>query len=285
MSVQVMTQVWKSSLPTAEKMVLLVIADHAADDGSNAWPGIATIARKASMSERTVQRHLRTLEEQGLIAVESQAGGTKTTRNDRRPNRYDINLRALHGVTNRADDEQHGVTTETPRGDKQSSTGCQMEHHGVTTVSPYPSLEPSIDPSLEPSLTLISDMTSESIEVALVEIIPDDDFSHFWAMYPRRTQKSNAVKRWANMPRKDRFAALKALSVQIERWRVQRTEQQYIPHPATWLYQRRWEDEIVVEKPENLSRAARTIQEMMKDANDRRPEDRGLPRRAVSGLD
>lgn len=270
MSIRVMTFVWDARLPTAEKIVLLVIADHANDDGSNAWPSIATIARKASMSERSVQRHIKSLEQAGVLRVEQQGGGTAKMRSDRRPNRYDVVLDAIHGVTDATSTEVDGVTDETSRGDNDASTGCQTEHHGVTRVSPNPSLEPSVEPSLE---TLSS----------------DDDFNRFWAQYPRKVQKRTAALRWKNMTKRDRLAALVGIEQHVERWRSKGTEERFIPHPATWLYGRRWEDELesdwTPDPQPNLSRAAQTITEMIRHATDRSTTDRGLPRGPITGLD
>ena len=44
----------------------------------------------------------------------------------------------------------------------------------------------------------------------------------------------------------------------IRFWRHNKTEKQFIPHPSTWLNQRRWEDEIELPK---------TIQEKSTDIN------------------
>jgi len=43
MSIRLMSDVWRTDLPTVEKMVLLVIADHANDEGTQAYPSQATI--------------------------------------------------------------------------------------------------------------------------------------------------------------------------------------------------------------------------------------------------
>jgi DNA-binding transcriptional ArsR family regulator len=156
MSVTAMSAVFKSTLPTGEKMVLLIIADHASDDGTNAWPGLDTIARKASMTRRSVQRHISALVDAGLVIVERQKGGTAEMRDDRRPNRYTVVLDALpvDGVTERtprkrcaakADgvtSEHDGVTSEPPRGDRNDADG-------VTPTSPNPSYEPSEEPPVE----------------------------------------------------------------------------------------------------------------------------------------
>jgi hypothetical protein len=67
MSIKVMSRVWEQPLPAMQKLVLLAIADCANDEGL-AWPSIATLARKSGASERTVQRHIRELEEAALLS-------------------------------------------------------------------------------------------------------------------------------------------------------------------------------------------------------------------------
>jgi hypothetical protein len=54
MSVRMMSLVWELELPDSEKLVLLALADCANDEG-HCWPGMATLAKKCSKSDRTVQ--------------------------------------------------------------------------------------------------------------------------------------------------------------------------------------------------------------------------------------
>lgn len=56
------------------RLVALALADFAHPDGSNAWPAVATIAKKARVNERTVQRALRWLERECEIV---ETGKTK----------------------------------------------------------------------------------------------------------------------------------------------------------------------------------------------------------------
>ena len=117
MSIRIMAEVWRTELPTIEKMVLLVIADHASDDGTDAWPSQATIASKASISIRTVQRTVNTLVAKGYLWLQKGAGGSATCRDDRRPHRYTIVLAKLRGDT---------VTTRQERGDSESNNGATL---------------------------------------------------------------------------------------------------------------------------------------------------------------
>jgi hypothetical protein len=81
MSVRVMTWVWDHSpVGGTERLVLLAIADCAADDGTNAWPALSTLARKTLLDERTVRRIIRRLEDGGHLAVAVAAGPNGTNR-------------------------------------------------------------------------------------------------------------------------------------------------------------------------------------------------------------
>jgi DNA-binding transcriptional ArsR family regulator len=244
-SIKLMERVWETTLPTAEKMVLLVIADHANANGTNSWPGVETIARKSSMTPRSVQRHIRNLEERGLIVTKRQQGGNENTRSDRRPNRYDIILTALDGVTI-VRSEQDGVTNETERGDIQDSTGRQMEQNGVTPVSPYPSLEPSLEPSKNPDALFAIEADEKKDE--LLETVT---FEQFYEIYPRKASRSDAQRAWDKLKPDQKQLAMDALPIHIAYWDRERTEKDFIPFPASWLNKKRWEDEIAPAKPKN----------------------------------
>lgn len=69
-------------------------------------------------------------------------------------------------------------------------------------------------------------------------------FLRFWAAYPRKVAKPNAAKAFAKLAPDDALldAMLAAIEVQrrSEKWTKDKGE--YIPHPASWLNARRWED-------------------------------------------
>lgn len=81
--------------PTAT-LVLIGLADHAADDGTGAWPGRATLARYARCSTDTVDRRLAQLVEAGVIARGDQQLVARY-RPDRRPVVYDLLLAGPSG--------------------------------------------------------------------------------------------------------------------------------------------------------------------------------------------
>lgn len=173
LSVRVMSLIWEHApVSEGELLVLLAIADHAADDGTNAWPSKATLARKARLSERRVQQILRSLEDKGLIRVETQKGGTLEMDNRLRPNRYTIVVSALKtGSVPSGEkpiapldvvvDDLHLVVSPDPAGENFGAVrGEVWSTLGEKPISPKPSLEPSIEPSIN-----TSSANAEAIEV------------------------------------------------------------------------------------------------------------------------
>ena len=71
--------------------------------------------------------------------------------------------------------------------------------------------------------------------------LDDKSFDVFWKAYPRKVSKEGARKAWKKLKVTDEVLTemLFALDWQSEQWE----EKRYIPHPATWLNNRRWEDE------------------------------------------
>lgn len=79
-----------------------------------------------------------------------------------------------------------------------------------------------------------------------------DLFPLFWVAYPRKVSKVAAKKVFDKLKVDDSLLKqmLKALDVQKQSRQWQTKE--YIPHPTTWLNQRRWEDETEEEQEEAL---------------------------------
>lgn len=71
-------------------------------------------------------------------------------------------------------------------------------------------------------------------------------FESFWSMYPNKKAKANARKAW-NKLKVDGVLyteIMKGLALHKKSRDWIKDEGQFIPHPATWLNGRRWEDEI-----------------------------------------
>lgn len=69
-----------------------------------------------------------------------------------------------------------------------------------------------------------------------------ESFNRFWEQYPKKIGKGAAEKAWMKVSPELELRIIAAITAQkkSEQWK----DPQYIPHPATWLNQRRWEDEV-----------------------------------------
>jgi len=216
MSIRLMSEVWRTNLPTVEKMVLLIIADHASDDGTEAWPSQATIATKASISIRTVQRAVNSLVEAKYLWMAKGQGGSVNCREDRRPHKYTINIKRLRGdiVTSREErvdfDDADGATMKT-------STGRQSR------------------PMNHPN--------KPSNETPEVVIQGETEFDIFWKIYPLKVGKSAAKKAWEKAIKLDPPAAICAGAFKYAE--DPNRHPSFTAHAATWLNAGRWADEAL----------------------------------------
>ena len=80
-------------------------------------------------------------------------------------------------------------------------------------------------------------------------------FDEFWKLYPRKESKQQAKKAWLKLKPDQALFNLIANALeyrsQTKEWLAEGGR--YIPHPATWLNGRRWEDE---QNANNLSQSA-----------------------------
>lgn len=259
----------KPTPSSACAFVLVGLANHAEPDGSNAFPGVATLARYTRLSERHVRRALDRLEEAGVIRPGDPAVvAARIKRGDRRPKGYDLNFGVIRddlsdeemeriGRSNpwlRPWIEAHQRGATAPREATNGVTPCQVvddsrgdmvsgrDGHGVTPspsrgdmVSPEPSYEPSrttTSPSHPPSAT--DDSPGESHDV-------DEEFERIWRSYPRKVGKGQArrafraararVEASGRSPLQVLMASLQAF--QDTEWRGRSS--QHIPHMSTWL--------------------------------------------------
>lgn len=73
----------------------------------------------------------------------------------------------------------------------------------------------------------------------------EQQFNKFYSSYPKKVGKAQALKRFISLKVDDDLfeAIMSALENHKKIW----DDPQFIPHPATWLNQKRWEDVLKVE--------------------------------------
>ena len=81
-----------------------------------------------------------------------------------------------------------------------------------------------------------------------------DLFNKFWIAYPKHMAKQSAVKAFEKLKPDEKLleAMLKAIEMQRESKQWEKDGGAFIPYPATWLNQRRWEDELPQVETDNV---------------------------------
>ena len=134
MSIALMTLAWKCGAPAGQKMVLLALCDNANDQGE-CYPSIPMLARKCSMSERSVQNHISDMVEQGVI-IRSPRAGRSTV--------YHIDYRNFRTPAESAPPKPLHPTPATA-----APVPPQAVHHSPAKVAPRTTSKPSSEPSGE----------------------------------------------------------------------------------------------------------------------------------------
>lgn len=97
-----------------------------------------------------------------------------------------------------------------------------------------------------PMDTTVTVTDTDTVSDSDIKENTESHFSAFWESYPRKESKEK-TKQWfmKNKPSEElQSKILEALErfKKTEQWQ----DKQFIPHPTTWLNQKRWEDEVII---------------------------------------
>ena len=126
---------------------------------------------------------------------------------------------------------------EPPLCGQSSATRGQLSADcGSQARNPNPN--PNLNPNLEKTLAHSPSGEGGKRKVA--------DFDVFWAAYPKKKSKGDAEKAWKALNPDCELLAIMLDKLAIAKTSPEWTKQggQFIPHPATWLRGKRWEDEF-----------------------------------------
>ncbi|MBC9822746.1 hypothetical protein [Terrabacter sp. MAHUQ-38] len=252
-----------SKLPTQVKLTaVLLVHGGKGTSGREVTIKATTLAGLRGVSERTIWRHVEALTGTWLVQTTKPTRGYQGGKG--RKARYACCV------------PESSVTREPERGTRLDGIVCHFEpprlsisgessdtaEHGNGTV--LPSDGPAFD-----SPTNTSGLTPGAGEEATTAsnrpAFEADPFDMFWKMYPRKTGKGAARGKWAKAVKAaggDPEVILNALVLQLPALRMQlRPDGDYRPHPATWLHQERWQDELaaVPSRPRDAWERARRI--------------------------
>lgn len=125
-------------------------------------------------------------------------------------------------------------------GIEQSTTKVVTQHNQGTAEA-----SPRSPDSLFPLPDSLSPLPEEKPCSPSASASADEGFAKFWERYPKKVAKPQALKAWKKI--KPSGQVLVGLKAGLEKQRASadwlKDGGQFIPHPATWLNSRRWEDE------------------------------------------
>jgi hypothetical protein len=137
------------------------------------------------------------------------------------------------------------VTATPPPDDTVKPRRGSVKPHSVTENPPRDTLKPPSYPNqTRPDQTRPEDTLSRARARGTVTAAYPEDFVAFWDAYPRKAGKPEALKAWRRVGSPAALAAIQAaLAWQRRDPEWLREAGRFIPHPTTYLNQRRWEDE------------------------------------------
>lgn len=162
------------------------------------------------MAERTLQRHLKALEENGYIRILDGSGG-KARR------RIYAGVNPLAGNP----DKNDGVTPTKMTGPPDKNVTQNKKE-----------IRKEINPPKAPQ------------GAASVPIWKPERFAGLWTYYPRHTSKQAAAKAWDKLKPSDELIADIGRALRRQKAWDEWQRGIGIPHLATYLNQRRWEDDL-----------------------------------------
>ena len=213
------------TLPSSEKFVLVVLANYADDDkGLRCWPSILRLQKKTCLNEKTVQAALLALRKKDLIEdTGEKTGATKSV----------IVYRVKLPLNWRTSENGAPPILETST--PEIGGAKHPQNRGSDTLVPYTLKEP---PSVPPKPPLAVNGRRRFAPPGKVK----EEFEAFWEEYPRRVAMKKAWDAWRKTkPPLDAVLEALAVAKKTPQWK---RGKDYIPYPATWLNDERWDDEL-----------------------------------------
>lgn len=240
MSTIIMSQCWPLQMGRTEKSVLISLADNANDQGV-CWPAVDTIAMRCCLSDRAVQKAMDWLEAHGLISRQRKTG--RSTVYTVTPGNYEPPAKAekkqppnaVHprsAFTPEGGSPLNGVHPTPEAGSPPPPNGVHQPPNAVHPNRKEPTAEPK------------GNRQGATAKKSKVEK-PATGFDALWAIYPRKVAKADAEKAFRKLaPDAALLEVLLAAATAQSAWPKWRENGgEFVPHLATWLNGKRWEDQ------------------------------------------
>lgn len=114
---------------------------------------------------------------------------------------------------------------------------------------------------------MLTVLTAPKKKRAKVDHVNDADFDAFYDAYPRKVARKAALDAWRRMKTAERIKALQVVDDYATAYANK--ELGFIPHPATWLNQKRFEDKVEQAVPVQVVKLPRDLNELVTFARQR----------------
>ena len=256
---------------TCSKFILVVLANYA-NEKEECFPSQKLLAERCAMNDRSVRRCLLGLENLGLIERVSrkrsdgtytsdlyklninQPAAIKTASHQRSITTSSSGLLRHHPADTETGHEpslrtnHHSIYPSTdfdPTSKSKSSAFVVKQNINTTTkLSNHPKELSSLTKEQNNNLSLLP--TSDLHLTKKTKSVWEDDFEKFWAAYPKKIGKATAKTAYIKL-KLSIESVLRTLSWQRNTPQWKSEGGKYIPYPATYLNQGRYEDEPYVE--------------------------------------
>ena len=264
MSVQASAWVIQNSQHKGSDLLcLLMIANHAHSDGTNAFPSVPTLAKECRMSSRQITRIIQNLQGSGELLVQRSEGRhahtftvvmealiqpIKPDPANMSPSQNGNNLASTLPTCHGNPDISHTPTLPTCHGNPDISHTPTLTYSTFnpdisdTCIydAPASEFEPSFEPSFEPQRGRVADAPPPPVKQSQPKPY-SAELMAFWEAYPAggraRGSQSTTNEAWAKLTPSDRDAAGRGLTAALSHSQFVA----YPPAPDRWLKQRRWE--------------------------------------------
>jgi hypothetical protein len=241
---------------TGEKCLLYTVGLHADKDTGEAYPSIKTLMDEAALGKTFTIQTLKKAINRRLLRERRKGYGDQ---------RY---WQRTYTLTIPVEDEILGSLTEPTIGELGSLTeqlGSLSESAKISQTQTQSGLEADFSGairSLSEYISTSSSPPSNSLSEANENHQSQTQnsgrtppkrvnehsvgFERFYAAYPRKVAKREAIKAWDKLAPDDELIEriLDSLERQKASWAAEKQERKFIPYPASWLNGQRWEDEV-----------------------------------------
>ena len=215
MSFQAMAWAVKQQLPTNEKFILIMLANYASNDEGECFPSTETLMRETALARTTVRKCLHSLQTKGYISAHERWSNGRQLSNS-----YQMAMGWGEGSPHdhRGSPRDRGGSPHDPPGGRHTTPNLSEE----PINQPKKALPPKFD---EAELTF--------------------DFEIFWAAYPKRSSnpKQPALKSYLKARKEGASKEIILAGAMAYSKTRAGKETEYTAMAATWLNQKRWEDD------------------------------------------